>query len=278
MGRTVWFPGHMAKGRRQLEALAKNLDLIIEVRDARAPSLTSSPLIRLFAGSIKTAVVLSKADLADEKISRLWVAELRKQGLLAWALDLRKGGVPQLKKSLLAFKPQHRDLHLAVVGVPNVGKSMLINQLAGRRSVPVGGIPGVTKGVSWIKGDGFLLVDSPGILDPHGDAGAQRIISWIGASRGEVIGSMSEHAKQCAEFLISHGLWAPVESAWGVSAEGNGSEIVDKIGRRLGKLVAGGEVDCEAAGKAMLNALAAGKFGRMSFEKPGDAPLWESLK
>lgn len=278
MGRTVWFPGHMAKGKRQLEALAKNLDLIIEVRDARAPSLTSSPLIKLFSDRIKVAVVLSKADLADENISKLWTSELRRSGYSAWALDLRAGGLNQLKKALLALKPPQRDLRLAVVGVPNVGKSMLINQLAGRKSVSVGGIPGITKGVAWVKGSGFLLVDSPGILDPHGDARAQRIISWLGASRSEVIGSQLEHAKQCAEFLIAHNLWKPIEDTWKISSEGTADEIIEKIGHRLGKLVAGGNVDLEAAGKAFINNIAAGKFGRMSFEKPGDAPLWDSLK
>ncbi len=278
MGRTVWFPGHMAKGKRQIEALAKNLDLVIEVRDARAPSLTSSPLISLFEGRIKIAVVLSKADLADEKNSSLWVSALRKKGFHAWALDLRKGGLNHLKKALTAFKPKQRDLRVAIVGVPNVGKSMLINQLAGRKSVPVGGIPGVTKGVSWVRGDGFLLVDSPGILDPHGDARAQRVISWLGASRSEVIGSQYEHAKQCIEFLIAHNLWKCVEDSWGISAEGTSDEIIEKTGRRLGKLIAGGNVDTEAAGKAFINNLSTGKFGRMSFEKPGDAPIWETLK
>ena len=76
MGRTVWYPGHMAKGKRQLEALAGNIDLIIEVRDARAPNLSSSPLLKIFAPKIQILVVLSKADLADEKITRLWAEYL----------------------------------------------------------------------------------------------------------------------------------------------------------------------------------------------------------
>lgn len=277
MGRTVWFPGHMAKGKRQLEALAKNLDLIIEVRDARAPALTSSPLIKLFTNRIKIAVVLSKADLANDAVSKLWIEALRAQRFSAWALDLRKGGLNQLKRNLLLQKPAQRDLRVAVVGVPNVGKSMLINQLAGKKSVAVGGVPGVTKGVSWVKGDGFLLVDSPGILDPHGDARAQRIISWLGSAKGEVIGSYYEHARECIGFLIAHNLWGNVEKTWGIAADCSNDELVEKIGNRLGKLVSGGNVDLEASGKAFLNALATGKFGKMSFEKPGDLPLWESL-
>ncbi len=87
---------------------------------------------------------------------------------------------------------------------------MLINQLVGRKAAPVGGIPGITKGVSWFRGEGFLLVDSPGILDPHSDARAHRIISWIGSTRGQVIGSWEEHAKECISFLIKKDLWGGV--------------------------------------------------------------------
>ncbi|MCF0248220.1 MAG: 50S ribosome-binding GTPase [Synergistes sp.] len=277
MPRTVWYPGHMAKGRRQLESLAKNIDLLIEVRDARAPRLTSSPMLSLFAPKIDTLAVLSKADLANEKITKEWTEYLKDKGLPAWPLDLRKGGMSGIMRALAAKKPSFRDLRIAVVGTPNVGKSMLINQLAGRKAAAVGGIPGVTKGVSWFKGPGFLLVDSPGILDPHSDARAHRLISWMGSSRGQVIGNFEEHAKECIKFLIAKDLWNGVEKAWGVKAEGEPYEILENIGRRLGKIRSGGEVDAEAAGRAFIDAFAAGKFGRMSLERPQDAPLWEAL-
>ncbi|MEG1910995.1 MAG: GTPase [Cloacibacillus sp.] len=277
MPRTVWYPGHMAKGKRQLEALAKSIDLLIEVRDARAPRLSSSPMLSLFAPKIETLVVLSKADLADEKVTKLWADYLKKGGLPAWPLDLRKGGLTQIRRVLLEKKPSFRDLRMAVVGTPNVGKSMLINQLVGRKAASVGGIPGVTKGVSWFKGLGFLLVDSPGILDPHSDARAHRLISWIGSSRGQVIGNLEEHAKDCIKFLINKGLWDGIEAAWGVKPEGSPAEILEAIGLRLGKLGAGGIVDMESSGRTFLDAFATGKFGRMSLERPEDPPLWESL-
>lgn len=277
MPRTVWYPGHMAKGRRQLEALAANIDLLIEVRDARAPRLTSSPMLSLFAPKIETMVVLSKADLADEKVTKLWVEHLKREGLQAWPLDLRKGGMSRIIKVLTDKKPAFRDLRMAVVGTPNVGKSMLINQLVGRKAARVGGIPGITKGVSWFKGQGFLLVDSPGILDPHGDARAHRLISWIGSSRGQVIGNLEEHAKDCIRFMIDKDLWRGVEAAWGVKPEGTADEILESIGRRLGRLKAGGAVDMEAAGRVFIDSFATGKLGRMSLERPLDPPLWESL-
>lgn len=277
MPRTVWYPGHMAKGRRQLEALAANIDLLIEVRDARAPRLTSSPTLSLFAPKIETTVVLSKADLADEKVTKLWVEHLKREGLTAWPLDLRRGGMARIIKALSDKKPAFRDLRMAVVGTPNVGKSMLINQLVGRKAAHVGGIPGVTKGVSWFKGQGFLLVDSPGILDPHGDARAHRLISWIGSSRGQVIGNLEEHAKDCIKFMIGRDLWRGVEAAWGVKPEGSPNDILENIGRRLGKLRAGGAVDMEGAGRVFIDSFATGKLGRMSLERPQEPPLWESL-
>ena len=167
---------------------------------------------------------------------------------------------------------------MAVVGIPNVGKSMLINQLVGRKAAPVGGIPGITKGVSWFRGEGFLLVDSPGILDPHSDARAHRIISWIGSSRGQVIGNWEEHAKECISFLIAKNLWQGVESAWGIKPEGTPAEILGSVGKRLGKLLPGGVVDVESAGRVFIDAFATGRLGRMSLESPGDPPLWESLR
>ena len=267
----------MAKGKRQLEALAGNIDLIIEVRDARAPNLSSSPLLKIFAPKIQILVVLSKADLADEKITRLWAEYLKSKKMPAWPLDLRKGGLSLIKKALTEKKPAFRDLRMAVVGTPNVGKSMLINQLVGRKAAPVGGIPGITKGVSWFKGQGFLLVDSPGILDPHSDARAHRMISWIGSSRSQVIGNWESHASECISFLIKKDLWSGVENSWGIKGEGTPEDILQKIGVRLGKLLPGGIVDTEAAGKMFMEAFATGKLGRMSLEKPGDPPLWECL-
>lgn len=278
MPRTVWYPGHMAKGKRQLEALASNIDLIIEVRDARAPALTSSPILGIFKSKLEVWVVLSKADLAEEKTTFKWIDSLKKDKLPAWALDLRKGDISRIRKALSAKKPSFRDLRMAVVGTPNVGKSILINQLVGRKAARVGGIPGITKGVSWFRGQGFLLVDSPGILDPHSDARAHRIISWIGSTRGQVIGSWEEHAKECISFVIAKNLWSGVEKAWSVKPDGSPAEILENIGRRLGKLRPGGSVDMEVAGHFFIDAFATGKLGRMSLERPGDPPLWEGLQ
>jgi len=184
-GRTVWFPGHMAKGERKLGELLKKLDLVIEVRDARAPFSTSSPLIGAIAKIKPVVLVLAKKDLADPDRTVVWMNELAKcagNGALPWALDLRRDSLTPLRKFLSRFSPTHRELRLAVVGIPNVGKSMFLNALVGRSRAKVGGIPGITRDVSWYKVGDFLAVDSPGILDPHAEPGVHCVLSWLGCA------------------------------------------------------------------------------------------------
>lgn len=283
MGRTVWFPGHMAKGKRQLESLAGLLDLVIEVRDARAPRLTASPMIDDFPRSLAIWVVLSKSDLADSGVTKQWIEYLHHGGRRAWAIDLRKGVPAPFRKTIASLRPAsscgrfYRETRLAVVGTPNVGKSSLLNQLVGRRAAAVGGIPGVTKGVAWFKGQGCLIADSPGILDPHSDARAHRMLSWISSTRGSVIGSWQNHARECIDFLKRRDLIAGMTEAWGIDVEGDSSGVLERVGRRLGKLLPGGVVDLEAAGRAVIEALSTGKLGRISLETPNSPVPWSEL-
>ena len=277
MARTVWFPGHMAKGKRQLEALAQQLDIILEVRDARAPRLSASPVLNLFKG-FKVWTILSKADLADPKTTQEWLTWFHNANHVAWALDLKKGIPAAFRKKLNSEKPAFRELRLAVVGTPNVGKSMLLNQLVGRKAVQVGGIPGITRGVSWFKGQGFLVVDSPGILDPHGDPRAHRMLSWIASTKGQVIGAWENHAIECLDYFQKNGLINKLESLWAISLTGDASENLKKIALRLGKLKAGGEPDLESAGKTLLEAVSTGKALCISLEKPLSPLPWDSLK
>lgn len=259
-----------------MEALSKQLDLVLEVRDARAPRLSSSPVMDVFAG-FRVWTILSKSDLADVAITQKWLEAFKKKGKIAWAMNLHRGIPPAFRKQLLALKPNFRELRLAVAGTPNVGKSMLLNQLVGRRAAPVGGIPGITRGVSWFKGQGFLVVDSPGILDPHSDPRAHRMLSWIASTRGQVIGSWEGHALECLGYFSRRGLLSKIENTWNIPTEGTSEELLERIGRRLGKLAPGGIVDKEAAGKMFIESLSAGKIGGVSLEEPGESPPWEDL-
>lgn len=262
----------MARGRRQLEALLGSLDLLLEVRDARAPRLTASPLLEE-QGRLETWIVLTKADLAEEEVTKRWLDHFRRAGRVVWALDARNPLPAPMRKALQQRRPSFRELRLAVMGVPNVGKSLLLNRLIGKKSALVGGIPGVTRGVSWFRGEGLLVVDSPGVLDPRGDAASHRRLSWLNATKGQVIGTPQDLAADCIASLEDLGLWGRVASVWNLSREAQTpAERLEGVGRRLGKLLPGGVVDLDGAGRAFLEALSSGKLGRWSLEVPPAPP------
>ena len=268
MARTVWYPGHMARGGRKLAELIEKLDLIIEVRDARAPFSTSSPLLAKFKKIRPVLSVLSKSDLADPDITKLWLDKLEN----SYAVNLKQDkGVSKLKRDLLARKPAHRELRLAVMGIPNVGKSMLLNALAGKAQAQVGGIPGVTRSVSWYKNNGLLIVDSPGILDPHSEPGVHQALSWLGCARADILtGGFEAAALELINYLNSKNLLNKVLSKWDLDLSNLNAdyEILDLIGRRLGCLISGGAVNTELAGKRFLDAFASGKLTPVTLETP----------
>ncbi|MDR1648892.1 MAG: 50S ribosome-binding GTPase [Synergistaceae bacterium] len=276
MNRTVWYPGHMARGGRKLGELAEKLDLFIEVRDARAPFSTSSPLLPSLSRLRPTLLVLSKKDLADPEGTRAWMAEFAREKeskKTVWAFDLRKDSLDSLRRELSRLRPPHRELRLGVVGIPNVGKSMFLNRLVGKARARVGGIPGITREVGWYRGSGFLTVDSPGILDPHSEPGVHRVLSWLGCAKAEVVGGYEPAAVGLIAFLRTRGLWDTVADAWGLAkddARGDApAEIVlEDIGRRLGCLVAGGGVNMELAGRRLVDSFASGKLPPLTLELP----------
>lgn len=283
MARTVWYPGHMAKGKRQMAALSGHLDLLLEVRDARAPRLTESPMLGDFPPSLEIWTVLSKADLADPEATSEWLDEFKRRKRMAWALDLRRGVPGSVKKAILSLRPKssfqkiYREVRVAVAGIPNVGKSMLLNALVGRKAASVGGIPGVTKGVSWFTGQGCLIADSPGILDPRSDARVHRMLSWLSSTKGEVIGSWAEHACECLFFLQRRGIAHVLKEVWGIDGNLDPREVLLLLGKRFGKLLPGGTIDIEASGKAFIEALAGGRIGRISLERPSSPEPWSEL-
>lgn len=276
MARTVWYPGHMAKGLRQLRTLLGKLDVLVEVRDARAPAATASPF-SVQAEKLKPLwVVLSKRDLADEKVTRQWVRFYREQDKMAWAFDLRRSRLTSLLAAVEREKPAHRDLRIAVIGVPNVGKSMFLNLVVGKKAAAVGAVPGVTRGVSWHRGRGFLVVDSPGIVDPKSDAAAHRLLAWLAGSRSDVIGGYEKVALDFIAYVQERDLWGRTVGSLGVTGlELPPGEVLVNVGKRFGCLVKGGEVDLERAGKMLLDSFASGKLGRVSLESPGAAVFGE---
>lgn len=273
MPRTVWYPGHMEKGKKRLRELSSQVDVFVEVRDARAPKSSSSPLIHDLAKLKPVCVVLSKKDLAEEDKTKLWIDELSFAGMPAFAANLRKGIPGSLRGKLFELsrdKPKWRELRVAIVGIPNVGKSMLLNALIGKKASKVGGIPGITKGVSWYRSDRLLVLDSPGILDPKSDRQTNMVLAWIGCVRVDVIGDYETLSLQFLEFIRSLGLMSrllgklPIASGEEIKAE----ECLEAVGRYIGALLPGGKVDLERAGRFLLESFATGKLGPFTLELP----------
>ena len=261
----------MARGGRKLAEIVEKLDLILEVRDARAPFSTSAPIVSTFSRLRPVLLVLAKRDLADPERTGVWLEAL---GPDARALDLRrKEGLASLRKALSARRPPHRELRVAVMGIPNVGKSMLLNALVGKAQAHVGGIPGVTRSVSWYRNGDLLVVDSPGILDPHAEPGVHQVLSWLGCARAEVLGGFEAAALQFVRFLRSRGLFEVVLGKWEVrelDVDETPEETLARIGRRLGCVAPGGAVNMELAARRLMEAFSSGRLGPATLELPGD--------
>lgn len=285
-----WFPGHMTRAKRQIEANLKLVDVVLELLDARVPRSSRNPMIDDIVGSKPRLVLLNKADLADPAATAAWSDHFRALGLEPLAIDANAGtgvrDIPDKVRLLLrerierqirkGMKP--RPPRAMIVGIPNVGKSTLINRLAGRRAAATGDRPGVTKGQQWIRTGGELeLLDTPGILWPKfEDPEVGYRLAATGAIREEIL-PVEEVACYVLRHLAAHygdtlreryGL-AQVPDALPDLASASG--LLEEIGRRRGCLAGGGQVDLGKAAGVLLRDLRGGKLGRLTLERPGEA-------
>jgi ribosome biogenesis GTPase A len=282
-----WFPGHMTRAKRQIEEKLKLIDVVFELLDARIPQSSRNPMIDEITGMKPRLILLNKADLADTEMTAEWSRYFRAQGHATHAIDANAGtGVKELTgkaKELLQEKIQRqidkgmkpRPVRALIVGIPNVGKSTLINRLAGRNIALTGDRPGVTKGQQWIRFGGELeLLDTPGILWPKFDdpvAGFR--LAATGAIKEQVI-DITEVACFVLRILVErygsvlverYGLEELPSELPDMQAAIN---VLENIGRRRGCLVSGGNVDYEKAAGILLRDLRSGKLGRMTLESP----------
>ncbi len=196
-----YFPGHMQKARRVIESYVKIVDLIIELVDARAPLSSQNPLLNQLAASKPRVVLLSKADMADPRATDGWIGYFQAQGYAPLAGDLKKGKIVKtllaVSEPLMAAKREkekrlgmkRQPIRAMVIGIPNVGKSTLINNLGGKKAAAVGNKAGVTRAEQWIKlADDFILLDTPGILPMNYPDGAQAVrLALLGSMREDVL-------------------------------------------------------------------------------------------
>ena len=279
-----WYPGHMTKTRRQIEADLKQVDAVCEIVDARIPISSRNPDIDAICGGKPRIIVLNRMDLADPNATKRWITYFRTKGMAAVAADCkhRKGiadfqpavhSVLKEKIERNAAKGMNRSVRVMIVGIPNVGKSTLINQISGRKGAKAENRPGVTRGKQWVTVDnGLLLLDTPGILWPKfEDKNVGMKLAYTGAVKENVIDT-----EELACHLISL-LWKRYPSAiqerykLNVEQDIPGYQLLEEAGRKRGFLLTGGEINTERMAKVLLDEYRSGKLGCFTLEEPEDA-------
>ncbi len=271
-----WYPGHMAKAKRQIAEVMPKIDVVIEVLDARLPVSSANPMLEKLRGNKPCIKVLNKSDLADPDVTDSWVEYFDQQeGVKAIPLEARKrsaaGQIPKLCRRLVPHRGvPGKTLRAMVVGIPNVGKSTLINTLAGKKMARVGDRPAITTCHQQIDlRNGIHLADTPGLLWPdiRNQKSAYRLA--VSGAIGDAAMDYESVALFAAEYLMSR-YCEPLATRYKLTEmPESASALIDQIGRKRGCLAAGGIVDQLRASELLLRELRAGLIGRVSLEMPG---------
>ena len=277
-----WYPGHMTKTRRMIEADLKLVDLVAEVIDARIPRSSRNPDIDELVGRKPRLIVLNRADQADPALNKAWGKWFRDRGCAVLETDSKTGaGVNQfsnvvkeaLKEQIARWREKGqvgRPVRVMVVGVPNVGKSTFINKVAKRKSAKAQDRPGITRGKQWVAVDaGLDLLDTPGILWPKfEDQEVGRRLAYTGAIKDDIMDVeelgctlMEELAARYPQALAERYKLTP-------EPDTPGWELLEAAGRKRGFLISGGEVNLERMARVLLDEFRGGKLGRFTLEAP----------
>ncbi|MDD4080265.1 MAG: ribosome biogenesis GTPase YlqF [Eubacteriales bacterium] len=275
-----WYPGHMAKAKRLLEGQLKRVDIVLELCDARLPLSSRNPALDSMAAHKPRLLLLNKEDLADPAATRQWVEYFRAQGVEAYPVQAGKHRQKILKlvDDLTREKRERAQARgisagsrAMVVGVPNVGKSTLINALAGRSALKTQDRPGVTRAPQWMKaGERLEMLDTPGMLWPKlDDQKAARRLAYIAAIRDEVLNSYHLAISLLDELMAN----APEKVAARYKIEDQslrGQGLMEAICRSRGFLQKGNEYDLDRGAACVLDEFRGGLIGRITLELPGD--------
>lgn len=282
-----WYPGHMAKTRRQMLANLKNIDIVCEVVDARIPMVSRNPDMDEIAGAKPRMIILNRIDLAAPDETRRWAAYFRAKGWAVLETDSQHGkGTEKFAaaaREVLADKIAQwnekgqtgRAVRVMVVGIPNVGKSTFINRLIGRKSAKAADKPGVTRGAQWFRvGDGIDLLDTPGILWPKfDDERTGLLLASTGAVKDDILDVETLACKlfeilavRAPEAIVSrYKLTLP---APGEEVDFLGYTLLEQAGRKRGFMMRGGEIDTGRMARVFLDEYRGGVLGRITLETP----------
>ena len=287
-----WFPGHMAKTRRQITEDLKMIDVVIELLDARIPISSQNPEIRQIIGNNKKVIVLNKSDLADESDNKKWVSKFQQEGNTVVLTDSNSGrGTQEVVRQVQKIMEEElnryaekgrkgRKIRTMIVGIPNVGKSSFINRIANKNSAKIGNKPGVTKDKQWIRvNENIELLDTPGVLWPKFESEKVALnLAFTGTIKEEILDRV-EIAYQLTKFLLNNYRENIIERysldsnmideilKQEQDENENIYEIMQIIGKKRGAIISGGNIDDEKTSKLILDDFKSGKLGRITLEK-----------
>ncbi|MCE9783864.1 ribosome biogenesis GTPase YlqF [Shewanella algae] len=270
-----WYPGHMHKARKEIEEVMPQIDLVIEVLDARIPYSSENPMVAKLRQDKPCIKLLNKSDLADPEITNRWIEYLeQEQGVRAQAITtlqpvmVRK--IPELCRKLVPVSEGAlKDIRTMIMGIPNVGKSTIINTLAGRVIAKTGNEPAVTKAQQRINlKNGIVLSDTPGILWPKVDNEASGYRLAVTGAIKDTAMEYEDVALFAAAYFLHAYPEAMMERYKLTSLPATDIELLEEIGRRRGALRSGGHIDLHKASELLLHEFRSGKIGQLSLETP----------
>ncbi|MCM3569082.1 ribosome biogenesis GTPase YlqF [Neobacillus mesonae] len=278
-----WFPGHMAKARREVTEKLKLVDIIFELVDARIPYSSRNPMIDEIIQHKPRLVLLNKADMADQTVTKEWTAFFAEKGIKSLAINSQAGeglkNINSATKEILKEKfdrlkakgVKPRAIRAMIVGIPNVGKSTLINRLAKRNIAKTGNTPGVTKSQAWIKvGKEMDLLDTPGILWPKfEDQEVGMKLAVTGAIKDTLL-NLHDMTIYALKFLEKEYPERLKDRYKLTELPEDPVALFEHIGRLRGCLMGGGMVDYDKVAELVVREIRSEKFGPISFEKPSD--------
>ncbi|MBQ6654890.1 MAG: ribosome biogenesis GTPase YlqF [Erysipelotrichaceae bacterium] len=279
-----WFPGHMAKARREMSENIKYVDMVIEIRDGRIVASSENPLLREIAGNKPRLIVISKKDKAEDEVTARWIEYFRAQGKEAIALNLIADKSISKKISDACLKimadkvnkykakgMKHVEIKAMVVGIPNVGKSTLINAVAQKKAAKTADRPGVTRSLKWIKiSSDVALLDTPGVLWPKfEDEKTALNLAITGAINDDILPVEDVVRYAVGELIVNHP--EKLEQRYGIEVSGYAVEVIDRIGEARGCLSADGVYDYKRIYALILKDIRDSQLGGISWEKPEDA-------